>query len=185
MRRLLLAAAIALLPAAASAQSGCTYIVTGAVLTSAQWNFCFQQKNDALGFTPVNRGGDTMQGELTTQASAIAHAGFNLPLGAAPTVPVDGALWTTSAGLFVQVGGVTYGPLGGAISTLANLTVAGSIYLAGNTFQTIAGDQNDYDPTGAANVERIYVNGGAVDRNITGLARGAMVEIDLLAKRSS
>ena len=37
-----------------AAQSGCPYIAQGAVLTAAQWNQCFANKQDALGFTPIN-----------------------------------------------------------------------------------------------------------------------------------
>lgn len=51
--------------------------------------------------------------EQTMPASAAGSAGFNLPQGAAPTAPVNGDLWTTSAGLFVRIAGSTVGPLGG------------------------------------------------------------------------
>lgn len=42
----------------------------------------------------------------TTSASSI-----RLPHGSAPTSPVDGDMWTTTAGLFVRINGVTVGPL--------------------------------------------------------------------------
>ena len=46
-------------------------------------------------------------------ASTTARASLNLsPLGAAPpSSPVDGDMWTTSAGLYVQINGGTVGPL--------------------------------------------------------------------------
>lgn len=45
---------------------------------------------------------------LTTIASASGGAGFRLPHGAAPSSPVDGDVWSTSAGgLFAQINGVT------------------------------------------------------------------------------
>ncbi len=44
-------------------------------------------------------------------ASTITLASVNLPHGTAPTAPVDGDLWTTTAGLFVRINGVTVGPL--------------------------------------------------------------------------
>lgn len=44
---------------------------------------------------------------LTTKASATGTAGFNLPHGAAPTSPVNGDLWTTTAGLFARINGST------------------------------------------------------------------------------
>jgi hypothetical protein len=53
----------------------------------------------------------TLLGELVTLASATGTAGLNLPHGAAPTSPVNGDVWTTTAGLFVRVNGSTVGPL--------------------------------------------------------------------------
>lgn len=49
----------------------------------------------------------TMSLLLNTQASATGGAGFRLPHGAAPTSPVDGDVWSTSAGLFIRINGVT------------------------------------------------------------------------------
>lgn len=55
----------------------------------------------------------TTTGKLTTAASTTGGAGFRLPHGAAPTSPVDGDLWTTSAGgLYARVNGSTVGPFG-------------------------------------------------------------------------
>ena len=51
-------------------------------------------------------------GLLTTTASAaVAGAGLRLPHGVAPDAPVNGDLWTTSAGLYVRINGATVGPL--------------------------------------------------------------------------
>lgn len=51
-------------------------------------------------------------GQHTTLASTATTAGFNVPHGVAPTTPINGDLWTTSAGgLFVRINGVTVGPL--------------------------------------------------------------------------
>lgn len=44
---------------------------------------------------------------LQTVASASGSAGLNLPHGAAPSAPVDGDIWTTTAGVFARVNGVT------------------------------------------------------------------------------
>lgn len=44
---------------------------------------------------------------VLTAASVTAMAGLRLPHGAAPTSPVNGDMWTTTAGLFVQINGVT------------------------------------------------------------------------------
>ena len=40
-------------------------------------------------------------------ASTTARASLCLPHGTAPTAPVDGDIWTTTAGLFVRINGVT------------------------------------------------------------------------------
>lgn len=50
-------------------------------------------------------------GTLTTKATAAGAAGLNLPHGTAPAAPVDGDMWTTTAGLFVRINGSTVGPL--------------------------------------------------------------------------
>lgn len=52
----------------------------------------------------------TMNGKLTTLASATASAGLNLPPGAAPGSPANGDLWDTTTGLFARVNGTSQGP---------------------------------------------------------------------------
>lgn len=50
-------------------------------------------------------------GEAVFAAATTNYASIELPHGVAPTAPVNGALWTTTAGLFVRVNGATVGPL--------------------------------------------------------------------------
>jgi hypothetical protein len=100
--------------APAMAQSGCPTIINGAVLTAGQWNACFAAKQNTLGYVPVNKAGDTMLGPFVTFPSATLKSGFNVPPGAAPASPINGDMWSTSAGFFVRVNGVTIGPLAGA-----------------------------------------------------------------------
>lgn len=107
-----LLAAWVLAPAAALAQSACPSIATGAVLTAAQWNACFQAKQNTLGYAPVNRAGDTMLGKLTTAASQTASAGFNIPQGNVPASPQNGDIWTTLTGVYARINGATVGPFG-------------------------------------------------------------------------
>ena len=47
---------------------------------------------------------------LNTAASTTAQSGFRLPHGTAPTSPVNGDMWTTTAGLFLRTNGSTVGP---------------------------------------------------------------------------
>lgn len=53
----------------------------------------------------------TFASTVITAASVAGQAGLRLPHGAAPTAPVNGDIWTTTAGLFVRVNGATVGPL--------------------------------------------------------------------------
>lgn len=50
-------------------------------------------------------------GKATGVASSTANATLNVPHGTAPTSPVDGDIWTTTAGLYVRINGSTVGPL--------------------------------------------------------------------------
>ena len=57
--------------------------------------------------------GGTLTGELVTIASAaVAGAGFNLPHGVVPNSPVNGDVWTTTAGLYARINSGTVGPFG-------------------------------------------------------------------------
>jgi hypothetical protein len=49
--------------------------------------------------------------EVLTVASSTTRAGLNIPHGSAPSSPVNGDMWTTTAGLFVRINGATIGPL--------------------------------------------------------------------------
>jgi hypothetical protein len=51
--------------------------------------------------------GVTATALVLTAATATGSAGFRMPHGTAPTTPVDGDLWTTTAGMFVRINGVT------------------------------------------------------------------------------
>lgn len=48
---------------------------------------------------------------LLTLAGTTAVSSLRLPHGVAPTSPVNGDVWTTTAGLFVRINGGTVGPL--------------------------------------------------------------------------
>jgi len=48
---------------------------------------------------------------LNLAAGTTGVSSLRIPHGAAPTTPVDGDLWTTTAGLYVRINGATVGPL--------------------------------------------------------------------------
>lgn len=111
MNRLLTALAILVASAsAASAQVACPSFYNGLVLTVQQWQACFDAKQNALGYTPVNKAGDSMTGTLTVAPSTSGAAGLVLPQGAVPVSPTNGAIWTTSVGVFARINGTTVGP---------------------------------------------------------------------------
>ena len=47
---------------------------------------------------------------VSSPASVVGAAGLNIGQGVAPTTPVNGDVWITSAGMFAQAGGATAGP---------------------------------------------------------------------------
>lgn len=63
-------------------------------------------------FLTINRSGAVAQSvvfgtKVYVPASAAGAASFNIPPGAAPTSPINGDIWETSAGLFARINGVT------------------------------------------------------------------------------
>lgn len=50
-------------------------------------------------------------GTMSLQASTTGQAPFRIAHGTAPSSPVDGDIWTTTAGLYVRINGSTVGPL--------------------------------------------------------------------------
>jgi hypothetical protein len=156
-----------LLAMPASAQTFCPQLVYGAVLTAAQWQNCFIVKQDALGYTPLNKGGDAMFGELTTVAPTAANAGFNLIPGIAPTSPVNGDLWTTSGGVFAHINGATL-PLSSAFGVQAdNVVWAGpaSGAAAAPTFRLLGSTDI---PTTLLTARTINLNAAAAPTPVTG-----------------
>jgi hypothetical protein len=80
-----------------------------------------------LGFS-VTTTAVTAYRQLLTQASTTAAASLRAPHGTAPTSPVNGDIWTTTAGFFVQVNGATVGPISSTIlfSQTQTVTVTGT-----------------------------------------------------------
>jgi len=54
-----------------------------------------------------NVGTATFNGKVVTVASTSSLASLNIPHGTAPTTPTNGDVWTTTAGLFIRINGVT------------------------------------------------------------------------------
>lgn len=70
-------------------------------------------------------GDATFGSTVITKATATGGSGLRLPHGTAPTSPVNGDIWTTSAGgLYARINGTTVGPLNtnGPATTVTTLT---------------------------------------------------------------
>lgn len=173
IRRISLAlAALLFATVSATAQSGCSSIATGAVLTAAQWNACFAAKQNVLGYTALNIAGGTMTGTLTTAASTTARAGFNIPQGVAPTSPVNGDVWTTTSGMFVQINGSTVGPISSVPTTGSARSVLG---VTGNAVAANASIQGATDQILRVNGAGTALAFGSID-----LSKSATVGVSLL-----
>jgi len=80
-------------------------------------------------------------GKQTFLTSTAGSASINIPAGVAPTSPVNGDVWVTSAGFFGRANGVTEGPYLFSIVTTGPLTGGGvgpALTLACNTCATTA-----------------------------------------------
>lgn len=73
-------------------------------------------ENEANVFTEIN----TFNTEIITAPSTVDLAGLNVPHGVAPTAPVNGDIWTTTAGLYGQINSVTQGPYAHTLNSVLN-----------------------------------------------------------------
>lgn len=140
------------LPSLAFAQSS-PGLRQNQVPTAAQWNGYFSAKQDVLGFTPFGSNGGTLTGKLTTAPSTTATAGLALPPGTAPTSPINGDIWTTTAGLFARINGSTVGPFASSAGT--GLTIGGTTVGSGTSGRVLfdnAGSLGEYVISGTGSV---------------------------------
>lgn len=98
---------------------------------------------------------------VTLGASAAAASPFRIPHGTAPSSPVDGDVWTTTAGLFVRVNGVTVGPLAAAGAGLSALTMnnGGAGAASGTTFDGTVARTISYNTIGAVPTGAVTTSG--------------------------
>ena len=139
----LLALLVAAAPAYAQSPPQNPAMTYGMVPTVGQWNSWFQQKQDALGYTPLSLNGGSMLGKLYTLPSASGAAGLNMGVGVAPSFPANGDVWMTSAGVYAEVAGVTVGPFGaggGGGSGTVNSGTAGNVAYYAGTGTTVSGE---------------------------------------------
>lgn len=99
-----------------------------------------------------------ISGRTTIAASSTGGANFNLPHGTAPTSPVNGDIWSTTAGLFARINGSTVGPYstggGGGSSASSFFTVSG---FTGAALTLELGHAGDYIRTTSATAVTVTV----------------------------
>lgn len=156
MRKLLLAAALWLLPALALAQPSpppSPWVING---NQISYGGCVLVPVTASAGCKGS-GTFSLHG-LFLDPSTTAGATFNLAIGSAPTSPNNGDIWATSAGVFARIGGVTVGPFsgpntasfagtaplavtfpGGVVTYALNAGGITNTYLAAGTFSNITG----------------------------------------------
>ena len=92
---------------------------------------------EALVFAAAT-GAATFGAPTVTAAAAASGAGLRLPHGVAPTAPVNGDLWSTTAGWFVRTNGATQQlAVYNAAATFAGVNVGGA--LSGATAGSFSG----------------------------------------------
>jgi len=128
---------------------GCTDTTPNAATT---WSITFTSGTPGTSFTALNCGGlvkgihtSLVNRTVVGASSAVGGAGLNIPHGVAPTTPVNGDAWTTTAGLFARINGTTVGPFPqNAASVTAYSTGTGTITV----------------PTGAKTLTAVLIGGG-------------------------
>jgi hypothetical protein len=95
-------------PPTASGNVASTAFVANAISTANTNQDARDDAQDVTIGNKVNRAGDTMAGKLNALASASGGAGFGLGSGAAPSAPIDGDIWVTTAGFGVRFNGTSY-----------------------------------------------------------------------------
>jgi len=75
--------------------------------------------------------------QIVLPATTTALASLNMPHGTAPTTPVNGDVWTTTAGLYARISGATVGPFGAGSAGITTITAGG--VLSGGTITSNTG----------------------------------------------
>lgn len=90
-------------------------------------------------------------GKVNTTASASGSAGLNIPHGTAPSSPVNGDLWTTSADMFYRINGTTLAVARTASPTFTGTTTTSNLTING-TFTSTGSGANEISGSGALTI---------------------------------
>ena len=109
-------------------------------------------------------------------ASTTARASLCLPHGSAPSAPVNGDMWTTTAGFFTRINGVTNG-VGDVVGPASSVTGAASVF-SGTTGKLLrASPTVTYYSVSAGAEDKIEF--GATFKDFRTATDGATVTFDL------
>lgn len=136
--------------------------------TYNNWSLALTLSVDLSGY--LQKSGGIMSGPLTLPASTTAGATLNIPQGVGPTSPVNGDIWTTSAGLFIRIATIT--------RQLATLT--GSETFTNKTF-TAPISTGDIQLNGSARGNKTAFAGGAINCALGNYFTGAISSNTTLA----
>ena len=114
----------------------------------------------------LNIANPTTTGKLTTAASASGGAGLRLPHGAAPTSPVDGDVWTTTAGVFARINSTTSTLVPTTVTALSSL-ISLDDRTDGHTLQLA------YGATSSGNTKTLNLGTGGVSGSTTVINLGS------------
>jgi hypothetical protein len=116
-------------------------------------------------YQTTNRG-TLFYGKATMVAGNVTRAPINFPHGVAPTTPVDGDLWTTTAGFFGRINGVTV-QLATLVQLGQYLALTGGT-LSGNLTVGATGTMIKVDiPTGSPSLQAVTANNGVASVVLT------------------
>ena len=102
----------------------------------------------------IVKNGLTVEGStIISPAATTSFASLRIPHGTAPTSPNNGDIWSTSAGVFARVNGVTVGPLG---------TGGGGVAYSFSSNPPASPNAGDIWIDSDTGVEYTYVNDGSV-----------------------
>jgi hypothetical protein len=125
--------------------------------------------------SPATLAGGTFTGLVSTPASTAAGAGFRIVNGVAPTSPVSGDIWTTSAAVFARLGAagtVQFSTIGGNNTFTGTNSFSGATNSLGTS--TAASTTNVASgATLAATTKTVNIGTGGVATSITAINVGS------------
>ena len=113
--------------------------------STAVWSFGKGTVKDVIAteFLNFNSSGDaTFAGTITATGGNSTKASLNIPHGTTKTSPVNGDMWTTTAGLHVQVNGNTERLTGETGEYIPTLTLGSGSYTLGTSYGELLWQKN-------------------------------------------